>query len=88
MYGKTDGRAENWTPIFHLLKQVRQKSIITKVNVTLFLRTGFGTGCVQFWIRSAEPPGEHRYENRSNNIYTYSRILMARTLMARLPRLF
>ena len=22
---------------------------------------------VQLWIRSAEPPGEHRYENRNNN---------------------
>ena len=27
-----------------------------------------GAGCVQLWIRSAEPPGEHRYENRNNNI--------------------
>ena len=24
---------------------------------------GLGAGCVQLWIRSAEPPGEHRYEN-------------------------
>ena len=27
-----------------------------------------GAGCVQLWICSAEPPGEHRYENRNNNI--------------------
>ena len=23
---------------------------------------GFGTRSVQLWIRSAEPPGEHRYQ--------------------------
>ena len=23
-----------------------------------------GAGCVQLWIHSAEPPGEHRNENR------------------------
>ena len=28
---------------------------------------GLGAGCVQLWICSAEPPGEHRYENRNNN---------------------
>ena len=28
---------------------------------------GLGAGCVQQWIRSAEQPGEHRYENRNNN---------------------
>ena len=27
----------------------------------------FGAGCVQLRIRSAEPPGEHRYENWNNN---------------------
>ena len=27
---------------------------------------GLGAGCVQLWICSAEPPGEHRYENRNN----------------------
>ena len=26
-----------------------------------------GAGCVQLLIRFAEPPGEHRYENRNNN---------------------
>ena len=24
----------------------------------------FGAGCVQLWIHSTEPPGEHRNENR------------------------
>ena len=28
---------------------------------------GLGAGCVQLWILSAEPPREHRYENRNNN---------------------
>ena len=28
---------------------------------------GLSAGCVQLWIRSAEPPGEHHYENRNNN---------------------
>ena len=27
----------------------------------------FGAGCAQLWKRSAEPPGEHRYENGNNN---------------------
>ena len=27
----------------------------------------FSAGCVQLWICSAEPPGEHRYENLNNN---------------------
>ena len=31
-----------------------------------YTRTDFGAGCVQLWIRSAEPPGEHRYENKNN----------------------
>ena len=25
--------------------------------------TDFCAGCVQLWMRSAEPPGQHRYEN-------------------------
>ena len=32
-----------------------------------FNMNGLGAGCVQLWIRSAEPPEEHRYENRNNN---------------------
>ena len=28
---------------------------------------GLGAGCVQLWIRSAEPAGEHRNENRNIN---------------------
>ena len=31
---------------------------------------GLSAGCMQLWIRSAEPPGEHRYENRNNNYIT------------------
>ena len=34
----------------------------------LEIMNGLGAGCVQRWIRSAEPPGEHRYENRNNNL--------------------
>ena len=30
-------------------------------------RTDFDAGCMQLWIRSAEPPGEHRYENWNDN---------------------
>ena len=28
--------------------------------------TDFAAGCVQLWIRSSEPPVEHRYENWNN----------------------
>ena len=27
----------------------------------------FGAGCVQLWIHSVGPPGEHRYENLNDN---------------------
>ena len=37
-----------------------------KVNYCL-KETDLCAGCVQVWIRSAELPGEHRYENRNNS---------------------
>ena len=38
---------------------------------------GLGAGSVQLWIRSAEPPGEHRYENRNNNIIVFIALRLA-----------
>ena len=43
------------------------------------IRTDVGAGCVQLWIRSAEPPGEHRYENCNNHIcITFTRRMLAK----------
>ena len=39
-------------------------------------RTDFGAGCVQLWIRSAEPPEEHRFENNNNNDKAMTRNLI------------
>ena len=36
------------------------------------LKTDFGARYVQLWVRSTEPPGEHRYENLNNNNICYS----------------
>ena len=38
-----------------------------KIEKAIQCMNGLGAGCVQLWIRSAEPPGEHRYENRNSN---------------------
>ena len=33
----------------------------------MIFRTDLSAGCVQLRMRSAEPPGEHCYENLNNN---------------------
>ena len=38
------------------------------VNLVYRKRTDFGAGCVQLLIRTAEPPGEHRYGSWNNNM--------------------
>ena len=38
------------------------------LQVNIYIGTDFGARCVQLWIRSAEPPVEHPYENLNNNI--------------------
>ena len=47
---------------------IHHKSVIISNFIIIMLngymsRTDFGAGCVKLRIRSAEPPGEHRYEN-------------------------
>ena len=32
------------------------------LQVNIFIGRDFGAWCVQVWIRSTEPPGEHPYE--------------------------
>ena len=44
-----------------------------------FQRMDFGAGCVQLWICSTEPPGEHPYENGNNISVILTRELIVST---------
>ena len=59
-------RGNGFVPLSHSGNVVTRNGIHTHTRKPT-KRTDFDAGCVQIWIRSAEPPGEHRYENGNNN---------------------
>ena len=51
---------QNIGPVL-IMKYVRE------IYLVRHIQNGFRARCMQLFIRSAEPPGEHRHKNRNNN---------------------